>query len=66
MFKGQFTSKRSFRLSFGVAVDVSTKEATYEGPDILKAFFPDFFPFKIIFYSDKSGKSRFSSKKGGD
>jgi len=45
------------------AVDVSTKEATYEGPDILKAFFPDFFLFKIIFSSNKSGKSRFQARR---
>ena len=57
MFKEQSTSKRSFHFLSNMAVDVSTKEATYEESDILKAFFPDFFPFNIIFSWNKSGKS---------
>ena len=65
MFKGQSTSKRSFRLSFSVkfAVDVSTKEATYKESDILKAFFPNFFPFNIIFLEIKVENLKFQSKK---
>ena len=62
MFKGQSTSKRSFCFSFSVAVDVSTKEATYEESDILKAFFPDFFPFNIIFSWNKSEKFEISKQ----